>query len=186
MTHSGLQKCIALHACRVGLALAAVGVAGIGASGCASDPTKGYSFRSTYPVDVRSVEVPIFKNSTPEPGQETLLTEAVIKELQRAGFRVTQDATADTTLAGVLTAIDLRRLSADRKTGLVQELDYRATVDFEWRDNRSGKVLQARRGFAASSSFAPARGAGEPIERGQHGAFDRLAKDLVDELRASW
>lgn len=156
------------------------------AGGCSSDPRQGYSFRSTYPADVRSVEVPIFKNSTAEPGQETLLTEAVIKELQRAGFRVTQNATADTTLLGALTAIDLRRLSADRKTGLVQEVDYRATVDFEWRDNRTGKVLKARRGFAASSSFAPARGAGEPIERGQYGAFDRLAKDLVDELRASW
>ena len=162
------------------------GVTVLGHAGCASDPTIGYSFRSTYPADVRSVEVPIFKNVTPEPGQETLLTEAVIKELHRAGFRVTQDATADTTLAGVLTAIDLRRLSADRKTGLVQELDYRATVDFEWRDNRTGKVLRARRGFAAAASFAPARGASEPIERGQHGAFDRLAKDLVDELRASW
>ena len=160
--------------------------AGVLAAGCASDPKEGYSFRSTFPTDVRSVQVPIFANTTSEPGREYLLTEAVIKELESRGFRVIQNATADTILTGTLTGLELRRLSQDPKTGLVQELGLSATVDFEWKDARTGKVILARRAFTAADSFAPARGGGEPIEAARFSAYSTLAKDLVGELRSSW
>lgn len=153
---------------------------------CSTDPKDGYSFRSTFPAEVRSVQVPIFANSTSEPGREYLLTEAVIKELQARGFRVVQNATADSILTGTITQIELRRLSQDPKTGLVQELGLSATVDFEWKDSRTGKPILARRGFSAADSFAPARGGGEPIEAARNSAFAALAKDLVSELRSTW
>lgn len=158
----------------------------IGVTGCSTNPRDGYSFASTFPADVRSVQVPMFLNSTSEPGAEYLLTEAIGKELQARGFRVIQNATSDTVLSGTLTGLDLRRLSQDPKTGLVQELGLTATVDFEWKDARTGKVLVARRSFSASDSFAPSRRAGEPIEAARNSAYARLAKDLVNELRTAW
>lgn len=153
---------------------------------CSSDPKQGYSFHSSFPAEVRSVQVPIFANATSEPGREYLLTEAVIKELQARGFRVVQNATADSILTGTITAIDLRRLSQDPKTGLVQELGLSATIDFEWKDSRTGKPIVTRRAFTAADSFAPARGGGEPIEAARNSAFAALARDLVSELRSAW
>ena len=153
---------------------------------CSSDPRTGYSTASTFPVNVRSVQVPIFANTTSEPGHEALLTEAVIKELQARGFKVLQNSGTDSVLTGTLTGLDLRRLSQDPTTGLVQDMALAATIDFEWRDARSGKIIVSRRNFSASDSIAPSARAGEPIEAARHSAFGTLARDLVNELRTAW
>ncbi len=157
--------------------------------GCSTDPHKGYALSSTYPKQVRTIEVPIFENTTSEPGLEIMLTEAIIKQLQTKGWTVRQSATADTTLSGTLTGSEMRRLSLERRTGLIQESALTLTLDFEWRDNRTDKVLARRRSFSASDTFAPARGAnstGEPIEAARFSAIDRIAKDLVAELQTKW
>ena len=156
-------------------------------AGCASDPHAGYSFASTFPTDVKTVSVPIFENYTDDPGLEAEVTEAVIKELQRSsGIRVVQGGAADSTIRGVVTGSELRRLSLQAKTGLVQEVGLTLTIDFDWVDSRSGKVLVSRKSFAAADTFVPAHPTGERIETGRHGAAQRLARDLVQELRSAW
>jgi hypothetical protein len=142
--------------------------------------------KSTFPTEARSVQVPIFANQTSEPGHEALLTEAVIKELQSRGFRVLQNAPSDTLLTGTITGLELRRLSQDPRTGLVQEMGLTATVDFEWRDARTGAVIVSRRSYSAADAFVPARGGGEPIEAARFSAFGSLAKGIVHELRSGW
>jgi hypothetical protein len=166
--------------------IAAIALGCLGLAGCASNPKEGYSLKSTFPAESRSVQVPIFANQTSEPGHEALLTEALIKELQARGFRVLQNAPADTLLTGTITGIELRRLSQDPRTGLVQEMGLTATVDFEWRDARTGAVIVSRRSFSAADAFVPARGGGEPIEAARFSAFGRLAKGIVHELRSGW
>lgn len=162
-------------------------VAGAVLGSCASDPRKGYAFQSTFPEGVKTVAVPVFENETFDTGVEAALTEAVIKELQRSsGLRVVQGGGADTTLRAIVTGSEMRRLSTQSETGLVQELGVTLTVDFDWRDNRSGKVLVSRRGFAAADTFVPARPSNERLETGRNGAVQRLAGDLVAELRSNW
>lgn len=175
-----------MRLCRTAL-FAAVGVLAVaGPGGCADDPRQGYSFSNPSTREARSVQVLVFRNATSEPGHEALLTEAIIKELQTRGYRVVQGATADSVLAGTIRSTNLRKLSTDPETGLVQEMGLSMTIDFEWRDNRTNKVLAARQGFTASDSFVAARGGAEPIEAGQHSVYARLAKDLVGELRGAW
>ena len=165
----------------------AAGLAAATLAGCSSDPHSGYSFGTGFPEGVKSVTVPIFGNGSTTTGIETEVTEAVIKELQRAsGMAVTGAGSADSTLKGTITNVQMKRLSVRSGTGLVQELAYQITVDFEWKDERSGKVLTSRRDFTATDTFVPATGAGERIETGQHAAVARLARDLVSELRAGW
>lgn len=158
--------------------------------GCASDPRSGYSLATTFPADVKTVSVPVFKNQSTTPGLEVEVTEAVIKEIQRAtSVRVVTPgpgASADASLKGVVTDVNLRRLSVRSGTGLIQELGYQVTIDFDFRDERDGKILTSRRNFTATDTFTPATGVGEKIEAGQRGAAQRLAKDLVNELRAGW
>lgn len=176
------MKCIASVAKAVACVLLA---AGLGA--CSADPHKGYSFGTGFPADVKSVSVPIFKNTSTTPGLETVVTEAVIKEMQRStGLKVTAQEGADTVLRGAITDVQMRRLSVRSGTGLIQELAYQITVDFDWKDERSGAMLTSRRKFTATDTFVPATGVGERIETGQQAAAARLARDLVGELRAGW
>lgn len=158
-----------------------------GLASCASDPRKGYSFAGTFPEGVRTVQVPVFENYTFDVGLEAELTEAIIKELQRtSGIKVVQGAGADTTLKGAITRSEMRRLTLDRASGYVQEVALTVVIDFDWKDNRSGEVLASRRNYAASDTFVPARPTAERIETGRHAAVQRMARDLVAELRSGW
>lgn len=173
---------------RVGIALSALlGLAAIGAAGCSGDPSRGYSFESTYDASVSTVGVPIFANDTFETGVELELTEALIKRVQRdTPWRVIDAERADTTLSGRVVDFGLKTLSRRRGTGLVEEQLYELTVDFTWRDNRSGQTLVERRSFQASGAFVPDRLTGERIEVGRREAVGELARDIVAELRSGW
>lgn len=165
----------------------AIGALLAGLSGCASDPTRGYSFVETMPKDVKTVSIAVFENYTYDLGLEALVTEAVIKELQRSTpLRVVSRGAADSELKGIITKSELRRLSVQKKTGFSQELGVILTVDFEWKDVRSGEMIISRRDFAAADTFVPANPSGERLDSGRVGAAGRLARDLVWELRSNW
>jgi len=172
----GLRWTMALGLCFAGVV-----------SGCSSDARTGYSFQSTYPTGIQTISVPIFSNSTMNIGVETEITEAVIKELQRSSpFKVTRETDAQTVLVGVVRQVEMRRLSLDSTTGLTQELAVSMTIDFDWSDRRTGKVLTSRRSFTSTDTFVPAQPTGERIDVGENAAINRLAKDVVHEMRSSW
>jgi hypothetical protein len=156
-------------------------------SGCASDPSQGYSFSSVYDESIQSVAIPIFKNETTSRGLEVTLTESLIKEVQRrTPWHIAPTDRADTTLIGVITGADLTVLSDDPQTGLVQEQAARITIRFEWRDNRTGDVIIARDSYSASSVFSPSRNVGDRVELGQRNALAELAHDVISDMRSSW
>ena len=160
-----------------------------GLGGCAADPRSGYSFNTTFPKDVQTVAVPIFQNTSTTVGVEAEVTEAIIKELQRqSSMKVvgTEGSGADSLLRGVITNVQMRHLSVRAATGLIQELSYQITIDFDWKDERTGKLIVSRRNFTATDTFVPATGVGEPIEVGQHATAQRLGRDVVNEMRSAW
>jgi len=159
----------------------------LAAQGCASDPSQGYSFASTFDESINSVAVPIFHNETTSRGLELELTETLIKEIQtRTPWHIAQADRADTTLVGVVTGTELLALSDDSQTGLVQDQAARITIRFEWRDNRSGDVILSREQFSASAVFSPNRKVGQRLEHGQRSAIEELADDIVSQMRSSW
>ncbi len=147
----------------------------------------GYSFRSARPDGVRTVAVPLFENKTYSKGLEAQLTEAIIKEIQRStAWVVTSREKADTVLTGSITNASLQTLSIGRVTGLVLEQGVQISVDFDWRERRSGHVLVSRRSFDGLGSFVPAQGTQERLELGQAVTVQELARDIVNELRSNW
>ena len=155
--------------------------------GCSADPTRGYSFNSTFDGQVRTISVPIFRNETFSSGLEVSLTEAIITEIQRSTpWRVVGPTHAATTLTGSIDETTMTQLTRQRDTGLVQEQALRMTVSFDWIDNRSGQVRVSRREFTSISSFVPHRGVGDPLEVAQSAVIRELARDIVAELRADW
>ncbi|MFO0786311.1 MAG: LptE family protein [Phycisphaerales bacterium] len=160
-------------------------VAGL-AGACASDPSKGYSFKDTYDSQSRTIQVPIFQNKTYFHGVESELTEAIVKEIQnKTPWIIDPSPAADTTLSGTIVNVQMRKTATD-PSGYVQELGYIITVDFEWVDNSTGKTLVSRRNFSGADTFVPTRGVSEKIEYGQSSAVQRTAKDIVSELRTNW
>lgn len=155
--------------------------------GCATDPTAGYASSSTFPTQINSVAVVIFDNRTYEREIEFHLHEALIKELSaRTPYRVTQPGRADSILTGRVVTIERDQLSRSRSTGLSEEVLLKVTIDFEWKDVRTGRVLVERRAFTADSVFMPSPPLGESIELGRFAVVQKLARDIVNELRADW
>ena len=164
-----------------------ISVSAILLTGCASDPSQGYAFGTTFDESINSVAVPIFKNETHSRGLEVQLTESLIKEITiRTPWHTAPSDRADTTLVGVITSTGLQSLSDDPQTGLVQEQAVRITIRFEWRDNRSGDILLARDNYTASAVFYPSRNVADRIEVGQRSAIQKLAQDVVSQMRSSW
>lgn len=152
--------------------------------GCSSDPTKGYSTSSSFDRSVRTIAVTVFENETFHPGVEADLATALIRRVQRdTPWRVTEAATAETTLRGVIRQVEIRRLTQDTAGGITQQAAVRVVADFEWRAG-TGRVLARRVGVSATESFMPA--AGEPLEVGLSAAVEELAGVILEAMRSGW
>ncbi|MEM9295269.1 MAG: LPS assembly lipoprotein LptE [Planctomycetota bacterium] len=151
-------------------------------SGCA-----GYTTQEVYPEQYQSVAVPVLENRTARVGAERAVTEALIKEIeQRTPYRVTSPGTAQTLLTGTLVGLEDDLLSRTRVGGVPQELETTVTIDFVWRDLRTGEVLVSRSGFSAVGRYSPTRQLGERPEIGLSAAVQQLARDVVSSLRKDW
>jgi len=156
-------------------------------NGCASDPTQGYSPRSIYPTTVSTVAVPIFTNDDFVRNVEFELTDALVKEIEaRTPYKVTPESRADTILEGQIKGVQLDQLSKSPLTGLSEEMIVTVTIDFRWKDLRSGTTLLERRSFAGNALVTPSRPSGERIELGQFAVVQQLARDIVAEMRSDW
>jgi len=154
---------------------------------CASDPTRGYSTRSIYPRGISTIAVPIFESDSYTRNVEFQLTDALIKEIEaRTPYKVVPGSRADTILLGHITQVELDQLSKSRLTGLSEEVIVSVTIDFQWKDQRTGKPLLERRGFTGHALFVPSRPSSEPIELGQFAAVQQLAREIVGEMQAEW
>lgn len=173
MRPASLVICLALT-CLVG------GCSGGGGGG-------GYTFDSPYREDVRTIAVPIFDNATFAHGAEGELTDAIIKEIHRTTpWRVTALDRADTSLRGTITDANLRKLTTNSDSGLVESMALQLTVSFEWKLVESGEVLVSRRNFRAGEIFVPASRAAERLDFGESASIDQMARDIVASLRSSW
>ncbi|MBC7835932.1 MAG: hypothetical protein H7Y88_12660 [Phycisphaerales bacterium] len=167
--------------------VAAIGAPVLVLSACASDPREGYSFSKTFADDIHTVHVPIFENTTFSRGIEVELSDAIVKEIQRSTpWRISTGERSSATLSGEITDSSMRTISVARDSGLVQELAVTITVDFEFIDNRTGKLIAGRKSFSASDTFVPALGVGDRMETGENATIQRLARDIVAELRSVW
>ena len=145
----------------------------------------GYSTTELYPTRYTTVTVPNFENRSNDRTIEFTLREALIKELeQRTPYKaVSGTGLSDTQLTGTVVRVDRTLLSRDATAGLPQEIEVTVTVDFQWRDLRTGQVIRSYRGLSSSGQFVPNRTVGEFGDDGVRLAVSRLATDIVSRLR---
>ncbi len=120
-------------------------------SGCA-----GYELGDVKPsvyAGINNLHVPIFKNDTLEPRLSSLVTNAVIKEIQADGtYRISNRRNSDAVLVGRITQIRKTQLRAARTDTLEsQELRMQLYVEFHLEDPNTGEVIRSTIPEAESS-----------------------------------
>lgn len=112
--------------------------------GCA-----GYQLGSVKPAafaDVEKIHVPIFRNDTLEPRLSSLVSNAVLKQLQADGtYQVTNRSSSDAVLVGKIRNVRKRQLRAVRTDTLTsQELSVYLELEFHLEDPNTGEKLGTR------------------------------------------
>jgi hypothetical protein len=156
------------------------------AVGCASrNDGGGYQWSSTYRDGVRTVAVPIFTSTSFTRGVEFSLTKAIVNQIEaNTPYKVVPRERADTILEGEITDVRINTLSEDRRAAIPQEQLLDITVNFTWKDLRTGRVLVSRRGWEQTATYYPTLGEGRFI--GTQAAAEKLALAIVHELQSDW
>lgn len=160
-------------------------LAGCGYTRVGDDPSASYQWRSLYREDVRSVAVPIFTNKTYRRGVEFALTKALVNQIEaKSPYKVVPRERADTILEGQIVEIRLQNLSSESNLAIPQEQLYVLTVDFIWKDLRTGRILTERKNFQQTTTFYPTLGEGEFV--GLQQSAEKLALGILQEMQANW
>ena len=155
-------------------------------SGC------GYMLGPTSVHGVRTVYVPVFKSESFRRNLDYLLTEAVQKEIKsRSGYRLVDEASADTVLSGRIVDIRKNPLSETRFDD-PRETQLLLGAEISWVDRRNGQILQQRvfpvgqdlAQHSSQVSFAPE--VGQSLATAQQEAVRRLASQIVDLTEMPW
>ena len=148
-------------------------------SGC------GYTAQELYPSQYRTVAVPNFENQTFQQGIEFELREALVKEIeQRTPYKVVRTpGAADTMIEGAVLEVQSDLVSRTDVAGVPEEIEITVTIDFTWRDLRTGETLRGYQGFSSAGQYIPLRGVGEFAQTAQHRAVQRIAEDIVSSMR---
>ena len=163
------------------------------ASGCGYDQSGnfdqpahgGYQWHSLYREDVQTVAVPIFANKDFRRGVEFKLSKAVINQMEaHTPYKVVARERADTVLEGEISKVEVNTLSRSYIEGIPQEQLMLLTVNFTWKDLRTGRILMQKKNFQQSASFYPTLGEGEFV--GTQQAVEKLALGIVQEMQAEW
>ena len=148
-------------------------------------PKSGYQWHSLYREDVQTVAIPIFGSRDFRRGVEFKLSKAVINQLEaHSPYKVVDRDHADTILEGEVSKVDVSNLSRSFVEGIPQEQLMTVTVNFVWKDLRSGRILMERKNFQQTASFYPTLGEGEFV--GSQQAVEKLALGIVQEMQADW
>jgi len=172
-------------------------------TGCA-----GYQLGEVKPgvyKDIEKLHVPPFKNLTLEPRFSSLLTNAVLAELQSDGtYEVSSRANADAVLVGEIRQIEKRQLRAVRTDTLrSRELSLYLIVDFHLEDPQTGarigdrvargdlevptddkagtdeEIIGARQGRVVGETI---QFVDPSFQVGERNALSFVAEDLADKL----
>jgi hypothetical protein len=157
----------------------------VAVSGCGYRSDSGYHWESLYRRDVRTIAVPIFASTDYNRGVEFNLTKSIINQIEaKTPYKVVPRERADTVLEGEVVTVSVHTLSEDLHTALPQEQITGITVNFVWKDQRTGRILVERRGFQNAGTFYPTLGEDRFV--GKQNATERLALGIVQEMQADW
>jgi outer membrane lipopolysaccharide assembly protein LptE/RlpB len=125
----------------------------------------GYTVRGTVPSHINTVAVPIFRNRTPEPAIESLITRAVVEAFSTNGrLKVVGSGQADAILDGEITNYNVSSIAFDRDAN-VRQYRLLVTVNLRMRDVRRNTVLFQQSGVSEQADFRVQNAVSQTISR---------------------
>lgn len=147
-----------------------------------------YRLGTTLPAHLRSVHVPTFTNSTPEPGIEVEVTNEVVSRFRIDGnlAPVSREA-ADSLLEGEITGWDREVLIyAGDDRDEVEEYRLVVTAAITFHDFNRDRELITRRLVRGQANFVIDANMAEAERAARPEAFRDLARRIVDEVTSYW
>ncbi|MGA2915611.1 MAG: LptE family protein [Sedimentisphaerales bacterium] len=174
---------ILIGACPVRFCIYLIGVfsAALFFSGCS-----GYSSKSLYQPDIKSVYVEMFDNTTFWRDLEYDLTDAVAKRIETdTPYKIISDRSkADTVLSGKITSIGSSPLTLEPQTGRALENQAEVTADFTWKDLKTGQYLLPNSTATATASYSNFQDQG--YDYATKVAANKLAERIVEQMQVGW
>lgn len=161
---------------------------GYAVSGCAGDPSKGYTTKSMFPDTIQTVAVSMFdrNKNVYRRDVEIRLTEAIQKRVQQnTPYRLAKRGQADSELTGELINISQQVLSYNGKTGDPNEIEAVFTLSFTWKD-RHGNILMKRESFQISGTYIPSAPFNENFYQGSDDIINKAAVRIVEQMESDW
>jgi hypothetical protein len=154
-------------------------------AGCGYTSGEGYRWGELYRSDINTVAVPIFQSRAFSRGDEVVLSQALVNQIEsRTPYKVVDASRADTIIEGQIVSVAQGAVSSDTHTSIPQEQLYVVAVDFTWKDLRTGKIIVQRRNFEQSAAFYPTLGEGRLAGRQLN--MEQLAAAIVDEMQTDF
>lgn len=152
---------------------------------CGGCQTLGYSDKTVYPEQIRTVSIQAFENKTFYRDIEFDLTSALAKLIEtRTPYKIVSDPDrADSVISGQIVQIDQMGTYVDTRTGRVQESDIVVRAVINWKDLASGQVLLNSQPVEALASRILAS---QDLTYGLRLAVNRLAEQIVQMMEKAW
>ncbi len=150
------------------------------------DPKQGYTSRSLYRTDVKTVFVQMFESESFRRGIEFELTRALAGQLElHSPYKVVSDRRkADTILYGSINRVTERRLARQRELDRPLANEVVLVATFSWKDLRSADMLIEDRKVRVSGDYVAFLGAGR--ESAAREAANEMAVRIVEAMEAEW
>jgi len=157
--------------------------------GCA-----GYQIgnQSLYPLEIRTVYVPMFQSNSFRRNLGERLTEAVVKEIELSTpYKVVSDPNADSVLSGRIVE-ETKQVLVPDLSGDARESQVNMKVEVSWVD-RKGAMLRPVESVPCPAEIADVSGTGnvvpevgQSIATAQQQAICRLAEQIVGLMEKPW
>jgi hypothetical protein len=163
-----------------------VGGLGLVLAGCSSDPRKGYTTENLYPQGIESVCVEMFDNQTFRRGVEFELTHALALQISgHSPYKVVRSRSqADTVVYGSIVSINENVLTQQQDLDRPLENQVVVTVEVNWKDLRTGKMLLDDRKVRATGDYAVLLAAGR--DSAHQAAANDIAVRILEAMQSDW
>ena len=132
--------------------------------------------------EIRSIAIPTFINETYEAGIETIVTNALLRELIKdRRIKVVGEDEADAIMEGTVKSFAISSVAYDPR-GVVLEYRTWVSLDVILKRNKKGEVLWSKRGLTESDVY---RVSSDVLltEAEKEGAIQKIAGELARRIR---
>ena len=154
-------------------------IAALALAGCAN-----YRWTSPVPADMRTVNVPTFRNETDLLELGAVATRQVLREFQREGtFKIASADDAAIEVQGVIKSASVGRIYFKREMSMrAYEQRLVVSADVSFIDRRNGKVMVNNRKYTAETTYFSDTDMATARRDASGRAAEDLARQIVDDM----